>query len=97
MASITDPTGNVRVCIRCGQPFRGRCGSCGHLRALVSDDELTDGTVSWSFEVWQEGKNDGPVGTLGGFSSSGEALAAAHEFIRHYVHQHLSAGRRPGC
>jgi hypothetical protein len=54
---------------------------------------LTDGTISWSFEVWQEDRNDAPVGTLGGFSSSGEALAAAHEFIRHYVKQDLSAGR----
>jgi len=87
-------TGDPTACIRCGQPARGRCGSCGDLRTLVSDDELTDGTTSWSFEVWQNRKDDAPVCTMGGFSSAGEALGAAHEFIRHYVHQHqLKAGR----
>jgi hypothetical protein len=80
-------TAQATACLRCGQPLRNRCGSCGDLRALVSDDELTDGTISWSFEVWQLGRNDAPVCTLGGFSSSGEAVAAAHEFIRHYVNQ----------
>ena len=83
----------VTVCVRCGQAFRGRCDNCGDLRALVGEDELTDGTVSWSFEVWQDGKNDAPVCTLGGFSSSREALAAANQFIRHYVDQRLSVGR----
>ena len=89
-------TAHVTVCFRCNQPLLGRCRNCGTLRALVSDDELTDGTISWSFEVWQAGRNDAPVCTMGGFSSSSEAVAAAHEFIRHYVNQHLSVGR-PIC
>jgi hypothetical protein len=86
------------LCIRCGrgddggQPAGSRCPHCADLHVLVSPDDAADGDpAAWSFEIWR----DDPAGrvrifAVGGFGSSAEALACAHQLVRRYVEQRSS-------
>lgn len=81
----------LAICIRCMQrfPARERCPHCSDLSVATMPNAEDGSGGTWLFELLEK-PTAGTfvvVARLGGFRDQGEAVAKAHEFLRHYVAQ----------